>query len=416
MNEESEIISQLSSIPQSRGMQSFRATPRDTVQRFIELCLNTVQNSESSKITNLEYRQMCGVSLQRRRAYFRACVLQMLKNEVVLIPAELSLAPYYYVFYRMVNEQIVLYELNTQILENFGFMPPRRSADHNSSIVCTPYLKEDSFYPSSKMELMEWFYDGGNDTHAGTRDEKYHLGLLCVNNCLHPKIDFRGFNKLVENCSVEAEPLVCFADGYSAGTMTESAMALSLTTAYDITEDDARALVSRIMSLYKAWENGASDTGHCIQIIIPNTLEALDEFVHLSPAYGRPVAVYRDPESNTDFAVETFNSYLVREAKGQTELEFKEKLQGKIDAAHLVSMREVLSCGDMAYLQARIIGHPRLFYQYGAQAKVFSADSDFSLRDCVGQEIRRLLHDLSRRDKSKPLTFQKMLSMPYHDN
>ena len=67
-------------------------------------------------------------------------------------------------------------------------------------------------------------------------------------------------------------------------------------------------------------------------------------------------------------------------------------------------MREVLSCVDMARLQARIIGHPHLFTRHGARARVYSADPSFSIRRRIGDHILAALMPL----KPRRLTFEKM--------
>lgn len=393
---------QLASSPYITTIQSFKANPCACAEDFIRLCLDKVSRTEG--LRQSIYDRMSERQQQQRDDHLHACVLRMLENEWLCLHPEPLWPPFYYVFYRLVKEQIVLYELNTQILETMRFIPQR---SHQDTIICSPYLREDDFYPSDKNELMEWFMDGGNDMGAGERDERYCLGLLCVNNCLNPRVDERGFNRLLFNREAEANPLLYFVDGYSAGNMTESAMAISLTTAYDITQQEADIIVEKIMALYKGWEVSATETGHCVQILIPNTLEALDEFVHLSPAYGRPVTVYKDRNSGQDFAVETLDPILSREYKRPSERESKKKLQETIEAADLVSMREVLACRDMAFLQARIIGHPHLFLKYGAHAKVFSADPSFNLRHSIGESIGRILSSLY--NKRKHLIFHKML-------
>jgi hypothetical protein len=293
-------------------------------------------------------------------------------------------------------------------LEIVGLMPRRPSPN---LLVCAPYLHE-RHYPACKNELMQWFCDGGNDVggcvDSRQDDPQFHLGLLCVNNCLAPAMDARGFNRWLGHRDVEAHPLECFADGYHAGTGVAHAMASSLTTVYDIAEGEAASIADSIMEAFAHWNDAAVDAGHCIQICVPNTLEALDVFVHLSPAYGSPVTVYRDAQTHRDFAVETFSPLLT---KVQTRAEGRERqraLAQRIAASEPVSVREVLSSRDMALLQARIIGHPNLFIHCGARARFFSADPSFDLDACFGDRIRAALLRLSDRRRPRALCLAKM--------
>ncbi len=386
--EEERIVSDLAIYCGNRRFQSYRALRSCGIKRVIEFIIKAM-NKATDEIHD------------GRRTHVRECVLKMIMNEINLIPQEMhsSLPPTHYVFYRLVNRQIVLYELNTCILERIlGF---RRSDP--SAIMCIPYLNE-GIYADDLHRHMEWIRKGNSDVcgdYSGSEEEEgiyrdFNLTMLCVNNCLNPSVNHREFNRFLQDFDAEADPLKQFSEGYEAGSNSESAMVSSLITVYEITEEEAKAIVREIiMTHYESLRT----KGHCIQIFIPNTLKGMDKYVYLSVAYGYPVTVYSDCEGK-HFAHKMFEAKCI----GSKAIAKQREMEEMKATCDIVSMREVLSSPDMSYLQARIIGHPNLFLKDNAYAKFLSSDPSFTLDKL---NIMQLLDRLKPRDDRSWTKYRK---------
>ena len=371
----------------AREFQSYRAISykNKNVLDFIIKSMNTATST---------------ISDPGRRQYMRDSVIEMIKNEIDLIPNEIHLPPTHYVFYRLVQSQIVLYELNTCILEHIGII----TRHDPTAVVAAPYLNED-IYPKDLYDYMYWFSLGNTDVGGNFDDEDgefkdFHLTLLCVNNCLHPIVNHKEFNRFLYGYNEEAEPLKYFGEGYEvSGGRSERAMVSSLTTAYNVSKSEAQVIVGELMTIYRK----STDKGHCMQIFIPNTLESLDKYTYLSTAYGHPVTVYREnDDSEKGFGYRMFDDI----SKRPSVIREQKEMQDMKDAHPLIPMREVLSTLHMSHLQARIIGHPNLFIKDGAFSKVISSDPNFTLQSL---NIKSILQRLSPRDDKSWTHYKKFI-------
>jgi len=325
------------------------------------------------------------------REYYLMCIGTMIGNEMVLADHD------YYVFYRVVNEKQILYEFNTLMLSVFAgentfwkFNP--RTSHEPLPLICIQCLTEE-VYTDTVSDFLKLMQTGKIQSDMSTRSQE---SIISVNNCLMPDdyIHYDNFKYTKEHC-VEAHPLG-FERGYNGTTdWMYDTLPNFLMTFFEQDRKSAETIVAKMRELYQFQsfdlktsngENRAIHQGHMLQICIPK--KYAEKFAYTSFSYGYPASVYATSQS-LHIAMSSFND-------------------PPPNAIRQLSFDEIMSGGDMAMLQTRIIAHPNVFLQHGAFTHVLSASSQFN-RKKFQDDLRHLLNPLilTAQAKGKRLTYSK---------
>jgi len=285
------------------------------------------------------------------RYHYLVSIGLLIANEITLASAD------YIVFYRIVQENLILYEFNTLMLAIFGAnLHDNNNNDRALPLICTPCLLEAS-YPNSveehvdllKRKVIRSDMSGGVDEY-----------LLSVNNCLSiSQSDSGSFYRHPHQR--EAFPLD-FYEGYVVFDKWKHIIRAFIKIFFEESDESAKQTVELIFEKYKSQNFDISDSGshdgHLIQICIPK--EHAERFAHTSFAYGMPASIY-----------EIYNAY-------RPQFMAQSSFEGAPpNAKRQLSFQEIMSSKHMGRVQSRIIAHPNLFLQHGAFAEVFSGSVGF---------------------------------------
>ena len=344
---------------------------------------------------------------KRRRGYYCSFADYYFTSLGIMIGNEIALAPSnYIVFYRMVQENIILYEFNTLMLHLFADTPSCYHHDYSKplSLICTPcIMPEEREYPSSVKEHLHLMKTEIVDSDMSKGVDKY---LLSVNNCLSiSRSDTGSFYRHLHNR--EASPFH-FHKGYMVIKTWESIMHEFIQFFFGQSKEKAVELVDLILKKYKLQDfykenyeycSDGSDSiamekevhdGHLIQICIPR--ECAEKFVYTSFSYGSPASLYELQRFSSSPNILCQSSFD----------------EPPPNAIRKLSLQEVMSSTDMSKVQSRILGHPNLFLEHGAFAEVVSGSCNFN-RKKFQDEMFQIMEPFIAKahDEGKHLRFLK---------
>ena len=266
------------------------------------------------------------------------CVGDALLNELTLAQCG------HRVFYRVITQKMIPYEINTVLLHLMG----HTVREHDSaplSLIPSPCIME-AVYPTSMKHLMRMFKT--REICSDMSDECTEF-LISTNCILVPSGHDGAFHKLAH--VLEAPP-TRFYQGYDI-TQWVFTMRETLEKILGMDRSAAETLLGQIDDLYNAQFNHDDTESHLLQISIP--VSQVERFAYMSVAYGYPVKVLEGANGKR-------KAYLWNDAK-QT---------GK--ALHI---HQILESPEAAKLQTRIIAHPNLFLLHGATVSVASAHAGY---------------------------------------
>jgi hypothetical protein len=283
----------------------------------------------------------------------------------------------YFVFYRVVSKKYALYEFNTIVLALFSQTKPTVEA---LRLMCVPSLVDDD-YPDSIEAAFQLYSGIDNDSSPAAA-----RSLLSVNNCINPtKLqNYKFVYHLIHDA--EASPLNCLFNGYDETIAYTDTMRAFAESFFGLSKEDAKALVTQIMTLYDEFikvpnADGNAARGHTLQICIPRGV--IDRFVYPCASWGHPVRIFKagdcDDSDEARVHVLPFHEsqwyYSKMSSEGMTP----------------ISQREFLRSPNLSNLQSRILAHPNLFLKHGAVTNVFHGNQSF---DEAGfrQSLIALLH------------------------
>lgn len=268
------------------------------------------------------------------------------------------------VFYRLVTEKMISYEINTVLLHLLGHTV-RESHTSPLNLIPTPSIMEKE-YPVSMKALMDMF-----DTRCIQSDMECAEFMISTNCSLLPTGYDSKYHAEPLFHELEANP-ARFYYGYDATFVWSFTARETLEKIMGVDPKTARDIVTNISSLYKAQFKENDHVGHLIQISIPET--EVERFAYMSVAYGHPVQVIEHTNGRR-MAHQLFN-------------------QKENPRSRKLTMLEALASPEISKLQARIIAHPNLFLLHGATVSVESAHAGFD-RKRFQDEMIKLLEPLA---------------------
>ena len=284
------------------------------------------------------------------RSHYLVSIGLLIGNEITLASAD------YIVFYRIVQENLILYEFNTLMLAIFGEANLHDNDDRALPLICTPCLLEAS-YPNSVEEHLDLLKRKVIQSDMSGGVDEY---LLSVNNCLSiSESDSGSFYRHCHLHQREASPLD-FYEGYNGINTWKHIIRAFIKFFFGESDESAKQTVELIFEKYKSQNFDKSDScgGHLIQICIPK--EHAERFAHTSFAYGEPASIY-----------EIYNAH-------RPQFMAQSSFEGAPpNAKRQLSFQEIMSSEHMGSVQSRIIAHPNLFLEHGAFAGVFSGSVGF---------------------------------------
>jgi hypothetical protein len=266
------------------------------------------------------------------------CVGNMLLNELTLSQCG------HFVFYRVITEKVIPYELHTVLLYLLGFTV--REEGGLLGLVPTACIMED-VYPTDMEDLVKMF--NARDVSGDMSEECMQFMISC--NCsMLPQGNDSAFHMGKLYHVLEAPP-ARFYKGYD---ITEWTCAVKGTFEKVLCLDPpgAERLLGQIQDLYTA--HSKPDDTHLLQINIPNS--QVERFAYMSVAYGYPVTVLEDVKGKR-------TTYRWNAAA----------LKALPEGTRVLNIHEILACPELAKLQTRIIAHPNLFLVHGATVTVESS-------------------------------------------
>jgi hypothetical protein len=320
------------------------------------------------------------------REHYLMCIGIMIGNEIALAPAN------YLVFYRIVDENIILCEFNTLMLDIFAAntFDCDRSVDGKPlSLICTNCILED-VYPDSVSEHLHLMKTKEvlSDLSKGAREY-----LLSVNNCLSiSNIDTDHFYKGKHLHESEAHPL-SFPDGYLGDGIWESFVCKFLVNFFEQSDEVADSIVKQMIRKYNIRNLDVDDVDHCsynslgdddgdeiknlghlIQICIPK--ECVDKFAYPCFAWGSPASIYTlDKKNPRALSQSMFDDEIPSNSLGK------------------MSFQEIMNSQYMGKVQSRILAHPNLYLEHGAFTQVVSGSREFDRRQ-FQDDLREILAPL----------------------
>ncbi len=322
------------------------------------------------------------------------CVGKMIGNEMLI-----SRDGGYYVFYRSVRENIILYEFHTLMLrlfaENKDYWSLGSSSrdDEPAPLICTANIIESDYNKNLEYIIDQYRTEGEHFSECADI-------LLSGNFCMDPQDDD------IQNHKAEASPLI-FYRGYQLEPTWKHKIGKFLQQFFNVNETMANEVIAAMGDVYR--KNQRSDNmdsantltpfnkkaGHLIQICIPRNVA--DQFVYTAVEYGDPATVY--VLDNGDHV-------------GRSLFD-----KPPPDAVRQLTFHEIMSSPYMAKLQPRILAHPNLFLCHGAFTNVVSANPLFN-RKTFQDDLLRLLHPLILQSQmqGKHLHFDQYTVLPpkYH--
>jgi len=313
---------------------------------------------------------------------------------------------HYYIFYRVVSENLILYEFNTLMLrmfaenEEYWASGSSSSSSEPTAIICTPCILEDEY----KLDIEGMFEEIKNE---GMPFSEFCNNLLSVNNCLLPENSITDFHFWRKHYP-EAPPCR-FSRGFFIGPQWMYEIQEFVARFFGLSETEAKALTSAIENIYRQNQHifdadttttttttktsSGPKAGHLLQICIP--CEVADHFVFNAIEYSHPVSVY-----------------VLENGK---HVAYTPLRPPPPNAVRKLSLHEIMHSPDMANMQSRILAHPNLFLCHGAFTNVVSGNPLFD-RQKFQQDLLLLLHPLicAAKAQSKSLHFNKFSSLYFH--
>ena len=270
----------------------------------------------------------------------------------------------YFVFYRVVSKKYALYEFNTIMLALFSQTKPTVEA---LRLMCVPSLVDDD-YPDSIEAAFQLYSGIDNDSSPAAA-----RSLLSVNNCINPT-KLQNYNFVYHLIhDAEASPLKCLFDGYDETITYTATMRAFAESFFGLSKEDAKALVTQIMTLYDEFikvpnADGNVARGHTLQICIPRGV--IDKFVYPCASWGHPVRIFKAGDCDDSDDASQVHVLPVHESQWYYS---KKSSEGMTP----ISQLEFLRSPNLSNLQSRILAHPNLFLKHGAVTNVFHGNQSF---------------------------------------
>jgi hypothetical protein len=322
-----------------------------------------------------EYRDMQEIARNDKTLldHLLGCIGNMIGNEMII-----SNDGGYYVFYRSVRENIILYEFNTLMLRLFAEnkdywnLGSSSRGDEPTPLICTANILESEYDKN-----IDGIFD--KIKRKGMPNSEFSHMLLSVNNCMIPKNSIYNFHR--QRHGVEASPL-SFRQGYHIHPQWKDRIGEVLQRFFSVSETKASEFIKGIEDIYRKNQHMDDDdidiptpfnhkTGHLLQICIPRNV--VDHFAYTAIEYGFPST-----------------AYVLEGGDHVGQSPFKKPPP---DAVRQLTFHEIMKSEDMANLQSRILAHPNLFLRHGAFTNVVSANPLFN-RKTFQDDLSRLLHPL----------------------